>query len=30
VHPEPRPAYVDHWAHDLKDYLRLALGEETR
>jgi putative hydrolase of the HAD superfamily len=30
VHPEPRPAYVDHWAHELKDYLRLALGEETR
>jgi putative hydrolase of the HAD superfamily len=22
VHPEPRPAYVDHWAHDLKDLLR--------
>jgi putative hydrolase of the HAD superfamily len=30
VHPEPRPAYVDHWAHELKDFLRLALGEETR
>jgi putative hydrolase of the HAD superfamily len=22
VHPEPHPAYVDHWAHDLKDLLR--------
>lgn len=30
VHPEPRPPYVDHWAHDLRDFLRLALGEETR
>jgi putative hydrolase of the HAD superfamily len=30
VHPEPRPAYVDHWAPDVKTLLRLALGEETR
>ncbi len=22
VHPEPRPAYVDHWANDVKDLLR--------
>ncbi len=22
VHPEPRPAYVDHWAHDVKILLR--------
>lgn len=22
VHAEPRPAYVDHWAHDVKDLLR--------
>ena len=22
VHPEPRPAYVDHWAHDVKHLLR--------
>jgi putative hydrolase of the HAD superfamily len=22
VHPDPRPPYVDHWAHDLKDLLR--------
>jgi putative hydrolase of the HAD superfamily len=22
VHPEPRPPYCDHWAHDLKDFLR--------
>jgi putative hydrolase of the HAD superfamily len=22
VHPEPRPAYVDHWAHDVKALLR--------
>jgi putative hydrolase of the HAD superfamily len=25
VHPEPRPAYVDHWAPDVKDLLRAAL-----
>lgn len=30
VHPAPRPAYVDHWAPDVKALLRLALGEETR
>lgn len=24
VHPEPRPAYVDHWARDLKALLRAA------
>jgi putative hydrolase of the HAD superfamily len=30
VHPEPRPAYVDHWAKDVKALLRLALGAETR
>jgi putative hydrolase of the HAD superfamily len=30
VHPEPRPAYVDHWAADVKALLRLASGEETR
>ena len=30
VRPEPRPAYVDHWAPDVKSLLRLALGEETR
>jgi len=30
VHPAPRPPYVDHWAHELKDFLRLALGDETR
>jgi putative hydrolase of the HAD superfamily len=23
VHPEPRPAYVDHWARDVKELLRL-------
>lgn len=28
VHPEPPPAYVDHWAHDVKDFLRLALSGE--
>jgi putative hydrolase of the HAD superfamily len=22
VHPEPRPPYVDHWAHDVKTLLR--------
>jgi putative hydrolase of the HAD superfamily len=22
VHPEPKPAYLDHWAHDLKAFLR--------
>ena len=22
VHPDPRPAYVQHWAHDVKDLLR--------
>lgn len=26
VHPDPRPPYVDHWAHDLKDFLRTALA----
>lgn len=26
VHPEPRPPYVDHWAHDLKDFLRDCLA----
>ena len=26
IHPDPRPAYVDHWAPDLKDFLREALG----
>jgi putative hydrolase of the HAD superfamily len=26
VHPDPRPPYVDHWAHDLKDFLRAALA----
>jgi len=30
VHPQPRPAYVDHWAPDVKALLRLALAEETR
>lgn len=25
VHPEPRPSYVDHWAHDLKDFLHALL-----
>ena len=30
VHPEPRPAYVDHWAADVKALLRLALSDETR
>ncbi len=30
VHPEPHISYVDHWARDIKDLLRLALGEETR
>lgn len=30
VHPWPRPAYVDHWAPDVKALLRLALSEETR
>jgi putative hydrolase of the HAD superfamily len=23
VHPEPRPPYVDHWAHDVKALLRV-------
>lgn len=27
VHPEPRPAYVDHWAPDVKAFLRLALAD---
>jgi putative hydrolase of the HAD superfamily len=26
VHPAPRPSYVDHWAHDLKDLLRERLA----
>lgn len=30
VHPEPRPAYVDHWAPDVKALLRLALDDQTR
>lgn len=32
VHPEPLPAYVDHWAHDVKALLAGFLGEppETR
>ncbi len=30
VHPEPRPAYVDHWASDVKALLRLALDGQTR
>jgi putative hydrolase of the HAD superfamily len=30
VHPAPRPAYVDHWAPDVKALLRLALDGETR
>jgi putative hydrolase of the HAD superfamily len=30
VHPEPKPAYVDHLATDVKSLLRLALSEETR
>jgi len=29
VHPDPKPAYVDHWAHELKDFLRLALAGEA-
>ncbi len=28
--PSPCPAYVDHWADDVKDFLRLALADETR
>lgn len=27
VHPDPRPLYVDHWAHDLKAFLKHCLGE---
>ena len=30
IHPDPRPAYLDHWAHEVKDFLRMALGEKTR
>lgn len=30
VHPEPRPAYLDHWAPDVKALLRLALDGQTR
>ena len=30
VHPEPRPAYVDHWESDVKALLRLALDGQTR
>ena len=30
VHPEPRPAYVHHWTHDVNALLRLASGHETR
>ena len=30
VHPDPRPAYVDHWAPDVKALLRLALDGQTR
>lgn len=26
VHPEPKPVYVDHWAPDVKAFLRLALA----
>lgn len=26
VRPEPRPAYVDHWARDVKELLRSKLG----
>lgn len=26
VHPDPRPAYVQHWAHDVKDLLRAWLA----
>jgi hypothetical protein len=25
--PEPRPAYVDHWTHDVKALLRGWLGD---
>lgn len=25
IHPDPRPAYVDHWAPDLKTFLRTLL-----
>ena len=27
VHPEPRPAYVDHWTTDLKAFLSAALND---
>lgn len=30
IHPDPRPAYLDHWAHEVKDFLRMALGEKKR
>lgn len=26
VHPDPRPTYVQHWAHDVKDLLRAWLA----
>jgi putative hydrolase of the HAD superfamily len=29
VHPEPRPPYVDHWAHDLKHLLRERLDRRV-
>ena len=25
IHPDPRPPYVDHWAPDLKTFLRAVL-----
>jgi putative hydrolase of the HAD superfamily len=30
VHPEPRPAYVDFWAHDVKTLLRDSLGVASK
>ncbi|MEZ5995026.1 MAG: pyrimidine 5'-nucleotidase [Hyphomonadaceae bacterium] len=30
VHPDPRPAYVHHYAHDVNALLRLALADKTR
>jgi putative hydrolase of the HAD superfamily len=29
VHPEPKPSYLDYWAHDLKAFLQTATGSAS-
>jgi putative hydrolase of the HAD superfamily len=29
VHPEPKPSYLDYWAHDLKAFLQTALASAS-